>query len=310
MKRLPIFLLLIVLLIGCGKEKNVRLPAEKVRQLANVYYNQQLYPQAVEWYSRYLENYPLDENEQANIAYQIANIYFERLFKYEDALAYYLRIQQLYPDSPLQKQVGKRIVACLERLNRSVDARQAMEQQAALDESQKPQSRPGEIVARIGERTITSGDLNYYLSRLPSYLQEQFNTREKKLEFLKNYIVQELLYDSAKRKGLDKNPEVREGLLQAEKALLAEKLLNEELEKESGLSNYTNADVELYFKAHRDRYVEKDEKGKVKRQLSFEEAKQQAAQDFIAEKKQEAYQRIVNRLMTAEQVQIYEGKIQ
>ena len=54
----------------------------------------------------------------------------------------------------------------------------------------------------------------------------------------------------------------------------------------------------------------KDEDGKIKRVKPFSEVAQQAAQDFMQEKKQEAYRRIIERLMKAEQVVIYEDKIQ
>ncbi len=301
--------LLIVLTIGCQRAPQNNVPPEKKRELANALYNQQLYRQAVQEYQDYLNTYSLKENEQANIAYMIANIYFERLYDYENALSYYLRIKYLYPDSPLQKEVSKKIVECLERMKRSTDAQQVIEQTAALDESQKPQSRPGEVIARIGKREITTGDFQYELNRLPAYLRDQVKTREQKLEFLKNYIVQELLYDSAKRKGLDKDKEVREGVLQAEKSLMAQKLLQQEIEKEVNMDKYSNADVELYYKAHKEKYAEKDKDGKVKRIPPFAEVQERVAQDFIQEKQQEAYQRLIERLMKAEQVAIYEQKI-
>jgi len=312
-KFLKIFSFLLVtgvtfLFIACQSEFKPQIPAEKKRELANSLYNQQLFQQAVSEYTDYLMYYPLDDREQANISYVIANIYFERLHDYENALAYYLRIKHYYPESNLQAEVSKRMVECLERLQRSTDAQQIMEQTAALDESQKPVNRPGEVIARMGDRQITSGDLQYELSRLPVYVKDQVQTPEQKIEFLKNFIVQELLYDSAKRKGLDKDQEVREGILQAEKALLAQKLLQQEIESEAKLENYTNADVELYFKANKEKYTEKDQEGKTKRIPAFAEVQERVAQDFIQEKQQEAYSRLIDRLMNAENVQIFESK--
>jgi hypothetical protein len=114
------------------------------------------------------------------------------------------------------------------------------------------------------------------------------------------------LYDSARRKGLEKDKEVREGLVLAEKSLMTQKLLQEEIEKSVSPETYTNADVELFYKANSDRYAEKDEQGKVKRIPSFGEIKERVAQDFLKEKQQQAYQQLIERLMKAEQVQIYE----
>lgn len=296
------------LTLSCSKTDQPAVPPDKKREFANVLYNQQLHAQAVKAYEEYLNNYDLEPNEQANISYQIANIYFDRIHDYENALAYYLRIKYLYPESNLQQEVGRKIVACLERLQRSTDAQQAIEQTAALDESQKPESHPGEVIARIGEREITTGDLQYHINRLPPYVQSQFQNREDKIEFLKQYIAQELLYDSAKRQGLDDNKDVLEGTFQAKKSLMAQKLLEEEIEDEVNLDTYTNADVEVYYKANKEKYAEKDEKGNVKRVPEFSEIAQKVAQDFIREKQQEAYDKLIERLMKAEKVTIYEDK--
>jgi len=307
---LTFFIILITGLSGCESSNKPSLTTEQKRQLANALYNQQLYQQAADEYIDYLQSYPLDEKEQASISYMIANIYFERLHDYENALAYYLRIKQLYPESSVQAEATKKMVECLERLRRSTDAQQVVEQTSALDEAQKPATRPGEVIARIGQREITTGDLQFEMNRLPVYIQEQIKNRQQKIDFLKNFIAQELLYDSAKRKGLDKDKEVREGLILAEKSLMTQKLLQEEIEKTVNPENYSNADVELYFKANSDRYAEKDEQGKVKKIPSFAEVKDRVAQDFVREKQEQAYQQLIERLMKAENVQIYEQKFQ
>jgi tetratricopeptide (TPR) repeat protein len=307
---LIIFTVLIAGFSGCESGNKPSLTNQQKRQLANALYNQQLYQQAVNEYTDYLQNYPLDSKEQASISYMIANIYFERLHDYENALAYYLRIKQLYPESSVQAEATKKMVECLERLRRSTDAQQVVEQTSALDEAQKPVVRPGEVIARIGQREITTSDLQFEMNRLPVYIQDQIKSRQQKIDFLKNYIAQELLYDSAKRKGLDKDKEVREGLVLAEKSLMTQKLLQEEIDKTVDPQKYSNADVELFYKANSDRYAEKDEQGKVIRIPSFTEVKEKVAQDFIQEKQEQAYQQLIERLMKAEDVQIYEQKFQ
>ncbi len=301
--------LILLLPASCQQNAGPPLPAEKKREIANALFNRQLYAQAVEEYRDYLLRYPLSAREQTNIAYQIATIYFERLNDYENALAYYVMAKYYYPESPLQKQISKRMVECLERLNRSGDARQVVSREAALDASQKLESRPGEVIARIGDRTITTGDLEHQINRLPEYLRNQMSGREQKREFLKQYIAQELLYDSAKRRGLDSDKDVIEGTFQAKKALMVEKLLAEEIEKEAGIENYRNSDVETYYQANKEKYAERDKDGKVVRIKPFSEVAQQVGRDFVQAKKQEALQRIIERLMEAEKVTIYDDKI-
>jgi hypothetical protein len=45
------------------------------------------------------------------------------------------------------------------------------------------------------------------------------------------------------------------------------------------------------------------------RQKSFQEVGQKVAQDMLMEKQQEAYQKLLDRLMKAEKVTIYENKV-
>lgn len=290
-------------LSSCGDSSNT-VSKEKRRELANVLFNQELYDQSISEYRAYLEQYPLDAGEQANIAYRIASIYLDRKQDYDNALAYFLRAKHFDPQSKLQPQIAKKIVECLERLNRSSDARQVVTQSAALVDSQKIVSRPGKVLARIGDREITSGDVEYQISQLPDYMQKTFSDPQRKKEFLQQYVANELLYESALRQGLDSDPEIQRGVFDARKGLMVEKLVSRELEKTSGLENYTNADVETYYRANITRYAEKDESGKVIREKPFSEVAQQVAADFRMEKQQQAYQKMVERLMRSGQVQI------
>ena len=298
---------LVVMLAGTAcQQGGGTLPAEKVRELANALYNRELFKQSVAEYERYLNNYKLSEEEQANISYIIANIYFDRLKDYENALAYYVRIKELYPQSELVGEAEKRIVECLERLQRSADAQQALAEATYLDPSKVQKKRPGEVIARIGTREITTGDLEHEMKYLPPFVVEQIKNKEKKKEFLEQYIATELLYDSAKRKGLDRDPEVIEIAFQAKKRAMVEKLLQEELSQNLQVSD---EDLQLYYRANKDRYVEKDEESGKSRQLSFAEARQKVLEDYIREKQSAAYRRLIERLMRAEGVEIYEDKI-
>jgi hypothetical protein len=127
------------------------------------------------------------------------------------------------------------------------------------------------------------------------------------LEFLQQFILERLLYDSAKRKGLDKDKEIIEGTFRAKRQLMAQKVLTEEIQKRVDIKE---ADVELYYKANMDKYTEKDDKGKVIKQKSLQEVAQQVAQDLIRERQEKAYKELLYQLMKAENVEIYEKKIQ
>lgn len=306
MKKAILLSLSLLFLFACSQKQTSDVSADSRLKLANAYYTNGLYEASVQEYLDYLDNYQVDANRTANTFYTIADIYFDRLNDYEKALEYYFKVKYLYPESNLQGEVGKKLVSCLERLKKSTDAQRIMENEAALDPSQKKENLPGQVLAEIGNRKITQGDLNFEISKLPVYVQESLKDKQRKQEFLQQFILQELLYDSAKRQGLDKDKEVIEGAFRAQKSLMAEKLLQQELQDKVKIEA---ADVELYYLAHKDKYTEKDKDGKVLRQKELHEVQQQVAQDLGMERQQQAYQELAQRLMQAENVQIYNAKI-
>ena len=300
-------ILMVLLFHGCDKKNEPVLSADKKVNLANTYYNNELFGAAIREYTEYLAQYEMDDNRRANTYYTIANIYFERLNDYNKALENYLRIKYLYPESNLQREVSKKIVNCLERLERSQDAQRVLNKETALKPEEVAEHKPGEVIAKIGDKTITQGDLDFEIKQLPPYIQSQINTRYKKIEFLQQYIAEELLYDSAKRKGLENDKDVLAGTFRAKKRLMSQKILAEELESKIDIKE---ADVELYYKANKEKYVEKDESGKTIRQKSFQECTQQVAQDLFLKRQEEAYKELISRLNKAENVMIYEKKVQ
>jgi len=291
---------------GCSKQGQPGVSGDRIREYANALYNRELYAQAVREYQRYLDLYRMDDQERANIYYIMGNIYFERLHDYENALAAYLKVKHVFPGNLIQKETDRQIVACLERLHRSTDAKQALDEAASLDPSRVTESRPGTVIARIGDREITSGDLAHQIGQLPEYIRSQIDTPEKKREFLEQYIATELFYDAAKRQGLDRDKEVIEGAFQAKKNLMVQQYLTAEISRDMEISP---EDVELYYQAHQDRYAEKGEDGRVKRQKPLGEVREQAARDLVQEKQQKAYGALVERMMRAEKVEIYDDRI-
>jgi len=299
------FLSIVLIFASCSEERGPRFSADQIRAYANELYNRQLYSQAIREYQNYLANYSVNKNEEANITYIIANIYFDRLKDYENALAYYLKIRQLFPESKLQTEVSKKIVACLERLQRSEDAQQALEESAHLIPSKKTK-RPGTVIAKIGDREITQGDLDFELQQLPPEIRSEYTSPEKKKEFLKRYIATELMYDTAKRKGLDRDKDVIEAAFQAKKYAMVQKLVEEEIRQKVHIND---EDLELYYKANKEKYAEKDKKGKIVRQRPLSEVKSQVAQDLLLERQQAAYQNLIERMLKAENVAIYDDLI-
>jgi hypothetical protein len=172
------------------------------------------------------------------------------------------------------------VVECLERLQRSADAQQALEESTFLDTSDVAKKRPGAVIAKIGSREITTGDLDYEMKRLSPYVQAQIKDKSKRIEFLRQYVATELLYDTAKRKGLEKNAEVIEAAFQAKKSLMVQKLLEEEI---AGKMDVNDSDLDLYYRANQSRYAKTDSSGKSQPPPAFAEVKAQVTQATAAE---------------------------
>jgi tetratricopeptide (TPR) repeat protein len=292
-----------LLLMGCSSEQQPFIGKEKARNFANELYNRSLFKQSAEEYTRYLQTYKLSDDEQSNISYTIGDIYFERLKDYEYALTFYTRAKYFDPSNELKRLIDQKIVACLERLERPEDAKQTLTESTSLEPEQVQKKRPGAVVALIGTRQITQGDIDFELSQYPSEVQSQYQQKNMKIQFLRQYILSELLYDSAKRKGLDKDADIIEAAFQAKKGIMARKYLQEEIQSKVAL---TPEDVELYYKANKDKYAEKDKDGKVIGEKSFQEVQQQVAQNYAMEKQQQVYDELAQKLMRAEGVKIYD----
>jgi len=267
---------------------------DKMQEYAHALADNRLYSQAIAEYDRILETGKLSEKKSANLNYLVGKIYMERLSDYENAAARFLRAKLLKPEEHLERELSLKLVECYERLGRSFDAQRELERETST--SEKPGTPGGKVVARIGKREVTLSELEEQISRLPDFAQKETNTRERRLEFLKQYVGAELLYDSALRKGYDKDPEVLKGLEDVKKQLLVQKIFQEEVYSKIEVSD---SDAELYYQAHEDEFEGK----------SFGEVKELARLKLQQERSQEEFDKLIARLMKAEKVEIFEDQL-
>ena len=267
---------------------------DKMQEHAHALADNRLYSQAIAEYDRILETGKLSEKKSANLNYLVGKIYMERLSDYENAAARFVRAKLLKPEEHLERELSLKLVECYERLGRSFDAQRELERETST--SEKTGTPGGKVVARIGKREVTLSELEEEISRLPDFVQKETNTRERRLEFLKQYVGAELLYDSALRKGYDKDPEVLKGLEDVKKQLLVQKIFQEEVYSRIEVSD---SDAELYYRAHEDEFKDK----------SFGEVKELARLKLQQERSQEEFDKLIARLMKAERVEIFEDQL-
>lgn len=253
-----------------------------------------LYAQAVAEYERLLDMGGLSRKKQANINYIIGNIYLTDLYDYENAAARFIRAKVLDPESELKDRINKNLVICFERMGRSLEAQKQLERSTDLDQA-KAGKKGGVVVAKIRDREITMTELEDEIEKLPPSVQSQFKDREGKLKFLQSYIGSELLYHAAIRKGLDKDKDVSEGVFRFRKQMMINRLLAEEIPQDIQI---TEREIKLYYDAHQKEF--KDEK--------LSEVRSQIESELKRTKQEEAYNKLVSRMLEAEQVKIFDDR--
>ncbi|MCM8775995.1 MAG: peptidylprolyl isomerase [Candidatus Omnitrophica bacterium] len=225
--------------------------AAKMREYANRLKANGLTEQAAQAFEDYLQRSHVDDRTRANIYYTVGEMFFQGK-KYEDALSYFYKTEIANPDFPLKSELGTYIVACLENMGKGLDAEYQLESRATLSGEEREKKPSGEVVARIGNREITMGEVNAQIEKLPPWLSDEFKKDEtRKLEFLQNYVAGELLFEKGRKLGLDKDPEVRERIADYQKELIIQKTVSQEI---TGKVKAEPEDVRNYYEAHKDRY--------------------------------------------------------
>ena len=300
-KKIALLGLVLFIFASCTQSGGkLALGVEKQKEYANELKDKGLYAQAVAEFKKLQERGELSKKENANISYLIGKIYMENLNDYQNALAEFIKVKLLLPESDLSQQINMGMVECFERLGKNLDAQREMEKYSTLN--QKPQRAKGTVVAKIRDRQIPTEDLDSEIRKLPAYVQDMYKEDAKKVEFLRQYIATELMYDSAKRKNFENDKDIIDRAFQAKKGLMVQKLLEEEIRSKV---NITESDLKNYYEAHKKDFIEKD-KDKKEKQKTYAEAREDAARACMQEKQMEIYQQLINQLLKAEKVTIYD----
>lgn len=237
-----------------GRGAGAGLKAEVRRELAGRLLAAGLADQAIEQYRRYLEEAQVSPDQHGQIAYTIGKLCMDR-GRYEEALIWLYQVEILHPQTELVAETGSKIVACLERLGKYTQAEYALQARASPNTGKASSPDSGPVVARIGKDTIPAREVLEALNTLPDWMRESLRDPAKMEEFLKQYVAEELLFRKAKKLEFDKDPQIR---LQADRALrqlLIRKVLESEVRDKVRISD---EDIDLYYRAHRDRYQEKE----------------------------------------------------
>ena len=108
------------------------------------------------------------------------------------------------------------------------------------------------VLAKVGESEITLGEFASTLERMDRFDRLRYRTPERRRELLEEMITVELLAHEAERRGLDKEPQTQEALRQ----ILRDAILKDARKGARGPAEFTKAEVEAYYNAHKNNYME------------------------------------------------------
>lgn len=106
------------------------------------------------------------------------------------------------------------------------------------------------ILAKVNGKNITGEDYNIFINSLNPDLRKHLLNTEKNKEVIDELIHQELIYQDAKDKGLDKEEDFQKVLEKAKKSLL----LNYYLGKMLSDIAITDKEIEDFYKLHKDHF--------------------------------------------------------
>lgn len=144
------------------------------------------------------------------------------------------------PERPLPAGPGltpERAAAKVEHVPKVSEAQRT----SALTSEQKQM-----VVARIGDKVITLGDMEARLDAEPPVVKSQFTSPQKRKDYLAKLVQFEVLAAEAQRQGLDKDPEVLEAMRQA----MVRKFLQDTGKEEVELKSVSEADIAAYYQAN------------------------------------------------------------
>jgi len=257
--------------------------------------------EAASEYKALADSFNVAKKKKGNLYYLAANIYRE-LSDYQNALSLYIKAKTYNPS--VAEDIDMKIVECLEYLGKQYDAVKAMYEATALAPERGKKFR-GRVVARIGKRSIYTDELEERIRMLPPELQKEYSRKEKKIEFLKRYVAEELLLNSAYRRGLDKQAWFTQQVEEFKRQVLLDRMLEEEILSKVKI---TPQELKLYYEAHKEEFKSSD--GGKQRTLPFEEAKDRIESILRREKIEELQREYFTKLLAAEKVELYEDAVE
>jgi parvulin-like peptidyl-prolyl isomerase len=252
-----------------AKQTQAGLSADQVKALATKLDERGLYQEAAGLWRDYAATGGLAEAEQAKALFH-AGVSLEKAGQFAQAVEQYYRSELATPLDELGPQINTHVKQCFEALGNFAALRYELMDRTSLNASE---AAGGKVVAEIGPEKITEADLDAMVERsienqLASVkafmspeqvneqkkrLLEQYRAPQAKQQFLQGWMAQEILYRQALDEGLAEKPETKQVLADVTRGVLSQQLMDDKL---ASKINITETDLQTYYAANKDKYVE------------------------------------------------------
>jgi parvulin-like peptidyl-prolyl isomerase len=284
---LTVLVLLLVLAVGVNIVLVLRQPGvtshpnraalseDAQQQLALKLEKQGLSTAAAETWKEYLASADLSRKDAAMIWYRIGKLYQDNN-AYEKALESYYRSESVETVDSISSDRAIRIQECLESMGKYAALRHELSERVDISSGADTSGVDGQgnqVVAEIGPQKITTADLDQriemsidrqlsqFASTLPEeernrqkeMLLKQFSTSANRLQFLNQFLAEEMLYRHARDSKLTDDQHVRDLISDQERSLLANLMLEKELNDQIHI---TSGDLTTYYEAHKADYIQ------------------------------------------------------
>lgn len=237
-----------------------------------------LWRPAAQAYERYLTT-----QQDPAAAYSLAEIYAAHQDD-ESALTWLYHAETLLASTKLTKKereelrpkINQQLVALLEKAGKSASAAQAMAARTSLNTPVVPAN--AKVIAEVGDTKIYDYQIQERLNDIQKVFGDK-NVPDKKL-VIQDLVTTELFWQKALRLGLDQDAQVKEKVASAQKAVVLERLLQDEAKQKVLI---TENDLQNYYQAHKEEYKDP----KTKKVLPFAKVKSAVQAAYQQQKTQE-----------------------
>ena len=161
------------------------------------------------------------------------------------------------------------------------------------------------VLATVGNKKITTAMYEEELNALPPQVKQYFMRAGGNQAFLNEIINKEILYQEAKREGIDKNARLKKAVRDYKKIAMVKILLAQKI----GSPTVTDADVKNYYDSHKEAFTVKGP-GKKEKTIPFATIQALIRQHLMESRQEKAFTTYVNSLKTTAKININEQAVQ